>query len=80
MRKVREEVMDKYKENLVGLEEQLKTLKTQSQTYQAQQYEQTSQLSSNVTEANFAVKQYQADIEEFKQQVAQSLQSQPHKL
>ena len=33
LRKVREEVMDKYKENLVGLEEQLKTLKTQSQTF-----------------------------------------------
>ena len=30
LRKVREEVMDKFKENLVGLEEQLKTLKTQS--------------------------------------------------
>ena len=33
LRKVREEVMDKFKENLVGLEEQLKTLKTQSQSY-----------------------------------------------
>lgn len=56
LRKVREEVMDKYKENLVGLEEQLKTLKTQSQGYQAQSYEQSAQLSQNVTEANFAVK------------------------
>ena len=56
LRKVREEVMDKYKENLVGLEEQLKALKTQSQGHQAQSYEQGAQLSQNVTEANFAVK------------------------
>ena len=32
LRKVREEVMDKFQENLVGLEEQLKTIKNQSQT------------------------------------------------
>ena len=33
LRKIREEVMDKYKENIVGLEEQLKTLKTQNQNF-----------------------------------------------
>ena len=30
MRKIREEVMDKFQSNLVNIEEQLKTLKTQS--------------------------------------------------
>lgn len=32
--KVREEVIDKFKENFVALQDQLKTLKTQSQSFQ----------------------------------------------
>ena len=42
LRKVREEVMDKYKENLVGIEKQLTWLKNQSQTFQLQHKEQSS--------------------------------------
>lgn len=58
LRKVREEVMDKFKADLVGLEEQLRQLKSQSQKTQLQQSDQSASLSSHVTDANFAVKQY----------------------
>ncbi len=77
MRKMREEVMDKFKTELVGLEDQLKSLKTQSQNYQVQQKEQSAQLSSNVTEANFSVKQYQVHIDQFKDEVSRKIEAQP---
>ena len=42
-----------------------------------QQSEQSAQLSGHVTEANFAVKQYQVHIDEFKEEMVRNLKAQP---
>ena len=74
--KIKEEVLDKYNSNFVDLQDQLKTLKSLNNNFQAQQQQTSQQLSDQLTETNYTVKQYQILVDEFKKDIRNKIVNQ----
>ena len=78
--RIKEDVVDKYNTNFVNLQDQLKTIKQQNQTFQVQQHQTSQQLSEQLTDTNYAVKEYQILIDEFKTEVKSNIENQQQEI